>query len=239
MLLNQGKLFNIFEYRQFTDYIFEPPITKLQGTVLCVGTCDLRTIKPKSRTIHTWYDRLNSDVDCDVIAALAPIDLIKKSIFDYVKVNTKCKKVFMTLPIHHYAEMVDNKIMNVTKNSARVIRYLLAKKVIDDTEYARLLEVVERCKMITSTESVEYFVSNINEISQRLADSGIEYYWTANGTKSANDFFRPIINEIVEKTNLNYVGWIENVDVQVDSSIDIATQTKIYETFVKYLNDKT
>lgn len=223
-----------------SGYVFEPKHTGFSGDVLCIGSCDLRTIKPSGVVIHTWHDRLSekySNTSFDLIGAMLPPDIIFKDLIEYTEKNQSVKKVFMVIPARHFAEDTNGQLMHVAAVSDRVIKYLQVKNLIDAKTYDRLMSVVYICRNLTEDDHKKYFIEQLNKIGEFLKSKNIEFYWTNNPTKNANSFHRPIVNDIVKNTSefCHYAGWVENQDAQPDSSIGEKTQIGLFETFERFL----
>lgn len=220
--------FDIYQYRMFNGYTAIYPHTKYFGDVLCLGTCDLTTMHPNDIPEWTWGQRLEKFIDVDFISRQYSCEFFYFLLVDYLKKHIP-KKVCMVVPI--YAEMIvtTNCLFGIHDNSRRVLRYLRASNIISHDDFDRL-DNVALCVINKSHNTKVTEVSFwLNKIKTLLQSQNIDFYWTFNGTKTANKFYQG------QESNFNldstYVGWIENLDILPENSIGEQTQISIFSHF--------
>lgn len=235
--LNSNRYFHISDYRKFTGYSRKNHYLQQNAKVLCFGSCDLESIRPDSVSIFNWADHLTQLTSCNQIDKVISIDDALLYFEEYLRTYAKPECVCYSMPIMTESVMLNDKIMVITENSARVIQYLYKKQLIDELMYEDLLHKVSVLKSSTNQERIEYAVTRINSFKSLCSKNNIKFLWCTNGTKTANNFYKSIIDNILSRLpdKNGYTGWIENIDVQPDSSMGPKTQEKIFESFRKFI----
>jgi hypothetical protein len=229
--------FNIQEYRSYIGYEFNPPKWTSNGNILCSGTCDLRSIRPKDQQVFTWVDHfINMGKKCSIIDQIAPLHILKKYIFFYLENVSKPKFVNLVIPIYCDIIYFDDRTFTIGKNSTKALHYMFIKKIISKEKYDEGVNIIRKCNLIDRTAVIQYTIDNIIELEKFCKKQNIIFSYTTNATKTSNLFYRELINDITRHTK-SYVGWVENQDSQPDSSIGPKTQFLIFETFSKFMKN--
>jgi hypothetical protein len=219
---------NIYDYRKFTDYVPVIPENKFSGDILCLGTCDLNTIRPRHINYWTWAQRLSRDYSVDVLAHHASLDISHELLNEYLKIHTPGIVCF-TVQIYGELVNIGTKYYTLHENSRRVLKFLQIKKVLSQEQYLELDAKVQQIQLKSADEKLEVNLRYFQKIVKLLEDRDIRYCWTYNATKTANDFYR----HADVFSGRNYLGFVTNLDILPESSIGNQTQNKLYQTFLE------
>jgi hypothetical protein len=226
--------FHICDYRHYTGYDRRKHSLIKNGDILCMGTCDLASIKPITINPFSWAEMLSQQYKCDQIDEIISMDVAIEYFKEYL-VNFSVPKYFCyVIPILGESIMINNTSLGITENSKRVVKYLSIKGFLTDEQTTFLYKKIDVLANTSAQQRIDYVLNKLSDI-KKLADTyNIKFLWCPNGTKTANNFYSPLIDEILKNTNCldNYVGWIENKDLLPDSSSGYVTQKLIYTRFV-------
>jgi hypothetical protein len=233
-LIENTKHFHIINHRSYTGY--DRKKFKLKGNcdILCMGTCDLASIKPIDINPFSWFDYFSLTYNCDQIDEIISMDNAIEYLKEYINDYCVPKYLCYVIPILSQSVIINNDTsMLITENSKRVIKFLSIKKVLSDDQTELLYKKVDNLINYTSEQRIEYALTRLSTIKKITDKHNIKFLWCANGTKTSNNFYSPIIKQILDKTDCldNYVGWIENQDILPDSSIGPITQKFIWQCF--------
>jgi hypothetical protein len=221
--------FNIYDYRKFVDYVPINPEPSYKGNVLCIGTCDLYTIKPKNVLLWSWGQKLSTNYEVDILSRQCSIDWYTVMIKKYLEKNVP-KIVCFTVPIYAESVQIENKIYTIHENSRRVLKFLKIKKVLSSDKYEmldeRVIKIINLPKHLKILKNIQYF----KEFTGVLESYNIKWLWTFNATRTANMFYNEFDGNYPSN---NYLGFVSNIDVLPESSIGEQTQNKLYKIFLK------
>lgn len=229
--------FSIYKYRKYSGYSVKSYSITGNCDILCVGSCDLSSMRPEHADIFTWAEMLSITKNCDQIGQILPFTTFNNYIGKYLKLCPTPARICFVLPVLAFTSNIGDDVITITENSARVIRFLQNKNIINENKADELIKINRRCIETSQADRLSYFLNQFQILNDILMQYKIELFWCCNGTKTSNTFFRPIINDIIENTrNIGtFVGWNENIDNLPDSSIGIETQRQIFKNFYRYI----
>lgn len=233
-IIENTKHFHIADYRTYTGYDRRKSKLKRNCDILCMGSCDLASIKPIEINPFSWFDFLSLTNNCDQIDEIISMDTaivyLKEYVSHYYTPNYFC----YVIPILGETVIINNMLIGITENSKRVVKFLAVKKVLTDDQASMLYQKIENIINTTDEQRIDYVLTRLSLIKQITDKHNIKFLWCTNGTKTANAFYAPIIDRILKNTDCldNYVGWVNNQDILPDSSIGVMTQKLIYQYFL-------
>jgi hypothetical protein len=204
------------------------PQTKFYGDVLCFGTCDLHTIRPRNQIIWTWADRLSQQYSVDSFAQHCSLDVTLALLNNYLRKH-RPRIICFTLQIYGETVHINDRYFMLHENINRVLKFLELKKIFSKEQSMKLMEKVNDIQLLSKNYKIEKNHEYFNKIVKLIKEHNIIYYWTYNPTKTANKFYQ----DMEAFDDDNYLGFLENLDILPESSIGDQTQNILYEKFLE------
>ena len=220
---------SIYNYRKFSGYVPTDSEPTYSGDILCVGTCDLYTIRPQDILKWTWAQRLSVDYSIDIMARHWSMSWYTMMIKKYLEKKIP-KLVCFTVPVYCETVKINYKYYTLHENSQRVLKFLYIKKILNIEQYLELNKKVINIQQLSTDEKTLKSKQVFTEFVTVLEEYNIPWCWTFNATKTANKFYEEIVNEFDRK---NFLGFIRNIDILPESSIGDRTQHTLYEKFLE------
>lgn len=231
--------FHILNYKKYDNFFRKKYSLSKNSDILCLGSCDIQSMRPISCEKFSWVDYLLDDYSSSCLDKIIDFENLRNFIVYYINNFGAPKSVYYTMSIISKTLIINNMIYTFSENSTKTVLFMFLKKVINSEQKTLLLNEIQKLKMLSEDEKINICSDHIMNIKKISSDHNINFFWTTNGTKSANLYYENIISQIVEQSDSkeNYTEWINNLDSQPDSSMGHLTQKFIYDSFKKQ-NDK-
>lgn len=236
-MLTYDDMYSVYSHRSFSGYTINTDTTPKQHCdVLCVGTCDIASIRPEGQLIFSWYDILSSRYNCQPIGLLLPFDVLIQQVDEFIETFGAPKIICFTVPIPAFL-FQGKKLFGVTINSKRTIRYLQLKRVFDDSEIIQLNALHQRCQMMDAVDVEKYYVECFKRLFTLTEKKNITLLWTFNPTVTLSSF--------LDKHGLNtftfagHVGTVANIDSGPDSSMGAETQKLLSRKYINAILERS
>lgn len=229
-MFSEDNLYSIYDYRKYTGYYVKNKTATKECEILCVGTCDLSSIRDSE--IFDWSEILGKNNKTYSIGLLIPFEYLIGEMESYLKNNPMVKVVCFNVPIHSYL-YEGNKFFGITRNSKRVIKYLQVKKVFNDIDSTNMYELQKKCENISRKNVIEYYNNCFSKIEKLKETYKFDFFWMFNPTKTMNSFVENY--DLKHYNNIGCLGYVENIDSNPDSSMGSLTQKEVakkYETAI-------
>lgn len=231
--LKEYDIFDIIKYENLEK--IKTPNTISQSEILCYGTCDLCSVRPIEKEKYYWADYFSKNTFYK--GTKFPVSLQEVQIKFILSNTNTIKYMCYTLGILGDYHIIDNKILGITKNSYKVIRFLHKRNIITDQDKNLMLDKVDSMKKLSSDDIIDYYTNHLSYLNKLCVEKNINLLWAFNGTRTANEFFELHKEDIIKNNTHNgkYVGWVENKDSQVEGSMGPLTQIEMYKKFSNYM----
>lgn len=227
--------FHIFNYKKYSGFKRQRYHLKKNSKILCLGSCDIQSIRPVNIDIFSWVDYLSLNHEISCLDKIIDYDILIKFINFYISNYNVPEILCYTMSIISKTVIINDMLYTLSENSSKTIHFMFLKKIINTEQKNNLLDIVNDLSKMSDNEKIEICSKTINSINTKCLNNNIKFYFTTNGTKTANKYFHFIIDEIIKNSNCSksYIGWINNIDTQVDSSMGIETQKEMYKFYNK------
>lgn len=234
---NKYRDFHILEHRPYTGYFKKEYSITGNVDILCLGSCDLQSIRPVGIDKFFWVDYLFEEYAGECLNKIVDYKNLHEFVEFYLKTYKTPRTICYTMSMMSETVVINNQLFIVTENSARTIQYLYIKEFFTEEQKDELMGIVAKLKFVDKKSRIDYSVNSINSMHELCKQFDVQLLWTTNGTKTANNFYRDIMSDILDNVACKdgHVGWVENEDAQPDSSMGPKTQYAIYSRYKLFL----
>lgn len=232
--------FHILSYKKYDGFFRKKYRLSKNSDILCLGSCDIQSMRHINSEKFSWVDYLLVDCSGSCLDKIIDFENLINFIVYYINNFGTPKSLYYTMSIISKTLIINNMIYTLSENSTKTVLFMFLKKVISEEQKDLLLNEIHKLKMLSEGERINICSNHVMKIKEISFNHNIKFFWTTNGTKSANVYYEKIISQIVKQSNSkeNYAGWINNLDSQPDSSMGHLTQKYLYDCYRKQ-NDKT